>query len=286
MSKRASVHIRSQGPSPYFFNPPHSVWQNSVSERLGLTVKNDVQYEGVGLPLTDYFYHNNIRGDGNCFFRGMSFCVSGSQDDHFKFRQHVVNYEKTIAAQITQHLNINETFSSHVRKLSKSGTWARDADVLAAASLLGTDIYVYQRPSGGEWKCHQYSANALKYTNPSGKSIYLNNTNSNHFDVVQRMFRIDQTVYQQTTTPTKQLTPTKNKRLCKEVHRDRKRMTRSMQDTSEQNIRRSDDRNRKTKSRFDESNETNKVRLSTDTKHASKSHLEESDEIIKKRCVK
>lgn len=90
-------------------------------------------------------------------------------------------------AAVLNHVWSGDTFQKHISRLTKSGTNARDTDILSSAAMLNMNIYVYQK-QGNVWQWCKYSPNQLLAFDDEHiqavNGIYLVNTNENHFDVV------------------------------------------------------------------------------------------------------
>ena len=120
-----------------------------------------------------------IGGDGNCLFRALCYAITGSEQDHL-----------TIRFLICQHIRLNKTYTgmnglkylekSRMEKPMVNGT---DMELMAAANMLATDIYVFHRWGSQGLKWLLYS-NADRF----GPGIYLDNRMGNgrdgHFDYV------------------------------------------------------------------------------------------------------
>ena len=74
-------------------------------------------------------------------------------------------------------------------KVENEGVWGTDVELLAAASLLDTGIYVYTQV-GNLYKWHKFSKSMVG--GPCKKSlyaIYICNSNGIHYDVVGKRYR-------------------------------------------------------------------------------------------------
>ena len=128
-------------------------------------------------------YERKIVGDGNCFFRAISFSVTNSEDYHHVMRSAVCT-----------HLNQNqELFKAFLRdnvwsvenhllssKMSENGTWATEVEIFAMAHLLNVEIYTY---TNGHWL--RFSPNDVDSCMQSTVgAIYLSHCGQNHYNVV------------------------------------------------------------------------------------------------------
>lgn len=123
-----------------------------------------------------------IEGDGNCFFRAICYIITGSQKEHLKLREQVIAH--MIAKCSTKlhdyllqdvHQYIANSYMAH------SSTWATDAEILGAASLLKHDILVYAK-FGSSVSWLRYPA-SLSLDLKSKECLLLRNFDS-HFEPV------------------------------------------------------------------------------------------------------
>ncbi|XP_046348179.2 uncharacterized protein LOC124128768 [Haliotis rufescens] len=124
-----------------------------------------------------------IDGDGNCFFRSLSYVISGRENNHRKIRLAVVAHLREHAESF--HPFLRSGYDSVEQYISQSRmwyvrTWATELEILAAANLLGIDICTF---TDNRW---------LRYPNTqinsdtahTGRCIYLNHVGESHYDVV------------------------------------------------------------------------------------------------------
>ena len=189
----------------FYYKPGDHNWQQQVTQQLGIEncVENfhDTQPEiTLGNPNT--LVH--ILGDGNCFFRSISYYLFGTENQHELIRQLIISYMLTIPNEFEsivmpryQNSLPKQKFSARKTKpvetlqgyinnsnMTRSGTWATECEILSTASLLNTNIYIYSC-YGHQWKWLRYSPkDILPNANPHNKAIYLSHTNQNHFDCV------------------------------------------------------------------------------------------------------
>ena len=68
--------------------------------------------------------------------------------------------------------------------MARNGVWGTDIEILSAASLLSTDVFVYTK-FGDTYKWQKFSRTMLDGKKPENDcSIYLNHSNGIHYDVV------------------------------------------------------------------------------------------------------
>ena len=123
--------------------------------------------------------------DGNCLFRALSYVITGRQVYHSQMRARIVNHMKHIENFLLPH--INSSLDSYLAnsQMARNGVWGTEIEILSAASLLSTDIFVYtQFGDVGKWL--KFSRTMIDGKKPENScSIYLNHSNAIHYDVVQ-----------------------------------------------------------------------------------------------------
>ena len=165
-------------------------WQKEMCASLGLTlirgnhlhVQHPVMYNVSHHPAST----TRIAADGNCFFRSMSLVVTGSQDFHHEMRllitTHMIHASKNL-------ISSDESVEQYMKRtrMQSLGVWASEVEIIAAASLLNSTIYVYAL-CGDSNKWLRYSAD--KATCNSGfhqdECIYITNLHQ-HFETVKHM---------------------------------------------------------------------------------------------------
>lgn len=177
--------FRSQGPSVPFL-PVDAEWQKERAQIIDLKIQNCVE---VGSPVTKPVEYKPtetvpIRGDGNCFFRSLSYWITGAQNSHKMVRQILVRYMNENKDAIAGTADENYLSRNH---MSKDGEYGTDVEIFASASFLNTSIYVFA-PWGEKFKWQHFAP--LKETTSAFQkakgNIYLCNINE-HFEPVTHM---------------------------------------------------------------------------------------------------
>ena len=168
-----------------FYGPWNSacqaIWCSDLELPLMVMHKKDNK---MAKPLEKPSKLYKIIGDGNCFFRALSYAVTGRQ-----------NYHNIVRAKIIQHMRQNENallayMNSSVdeylarTEMANLGVWGTDVEIITAASLLKTDIYVYTKV-GSLYKWQRFPSSIMSgYPAKYGGGIYLQNTSGVHYDLV------------------------------------------------------------------------------------------------------
>ena len=132
------------------YAPVNQPWQVSRLRALGLS-ENDmtsaadyVQSKYVSIQQAPKAMVS-IHGDGNCFFRALSHILSGNQKLHRQLRHSVTSYLRA-NNRFFSEFSLTENYFSR-SGMENDGTWATEIEVIAAASMLATDICCFG-PSG------------------------------------------------------------------------------------------------------------------------------------------
>ena len=95
---------------------------------------------------------HQIRGDGNCFFRTISFVITGSENYHQEVRALIVSHMSNIQDAVESYcLDPGTTLEQYLEnsQMSICGTWATDVEIFVTAHLLATDICCYSPSATG-----------------------------------------------------------------------------------------------------------------------------------------
>ncbi|XP_059156774.1 uncharacterized protein LOC131941519 [Physella acuta] len=170
-------------------------WQKSQCKKLNLPFVRTVQIETPKGPqrLRDLvpFQAYPEYGDGNCLFRCLSRAVTGSSCYHEELRElivrHICRNAKKLSVLLPESFQDNPKTYIADCGMRYRGTWGSDVEIMAAAHLLKTKIFVYTK-HGETW---QWAEHNLDLTSPESKtyteSIYLMHTRQVHYDLVAEM---------------------------------------------------------------------------------------------------
>ena len=86
------------------------------------------------------------KGDGNCYFRAISYILTGSEDNHSLLKDKVVHHMNTDVTKNRQdYLNQNVNEYVNTSGISHDGVWATDGEIMATANLLSCDILIHTK---------------------------------------------------------------------------------------------------------------------------------------------
>ncbi|XP_071486145.1 uncharacterized protein [Diadema antillarum] len=177
------------------YSPVNKSDREKFSGKLGIKVNDkcsstDMQKDMVendditflSQPLTIY----RITGDGNCFYRAISYVTCGKEDSHRDVRKAIV---KHILQNKQDYVSLLRSgYTDVVKYIAKerifnNGTWATELEIMALSNLLDTDVYIYEENCS---KWNLFGASKLQFgIVTSQRGIYLQHTNGNHYDVVE-----------------------------------------------------------------------------------------------------
>lgn len=83
--------------------------------------------------------------------------------------------------------HMNSSLDTYLARtgMARNQVWGTEIEILSAASLLSTDIYVYTRFAINNNKWQKFSRTMLDGNIPENNcSIYINNSTGDHYDVV------------------------------------------------------------------------------------------------------
>ena len=151
--------------STRIFSPISPEARKKIARFLNLTV-HKTQYFGkegnLNIPGRVYI----TRGDGNCYFRAISYIITGSEENHLVIRNRVVQYMcGTISDKLQKYLNQSVNNYVNLSSMARNGVWATDAEIMATASLLEHDIVVYTK-SGDSCNGLHFLPHLLSRTHP------------------------------------------------------------------------------------------------------------------------
>ncbi|VDK68890.1 unnamed protein product [Litomosoides sigmodontis] len=94
-----------------------------------------------------------IIGDGNCLFRALAFYFAGSDIEHSRVRECIVEFE-------AEHWNefaalkgwSPDTWNDHMNNLLTDNTWGSDIELFAVAAMLSVDVWTYYDQ---RWTCYR-----------------------------------------------------------------------------------------------------------------------------------
>ena len=174
------LQIVGETTSTFTFQPLSWSSREEVGPLVQITKFNDIEFKGIGDELRGMpTLRERMISDGNCYFRAISFAISGSQDYH-EVHKCICDYIEYFPGRLTAVLtNAHDVHNGkkYLQKseMHKSNIWGTKIEILATAKCFKHDIFTYYNY---KWQRYSY----LKTL--SSDAIYLDNRAGNHFDVV------------------------------------------------------------------------------------------------------
>ena len=175
---------------PYKYHPVDDQWQRTVCINMGLIYiqSSKTTPGGLHVPLTAPASVRTIMGDGNCFFRSLSYIITGCEEQHKSVRRAIVRHMRSFGhlLHLWHHGRSVENVVEYIEitEMEEEGTWATDVEMFALTHLLGVCLYVHIDETG-MW--NKYSPCTIDSMITDGNlcemGIYMNHPRD-HFEVV------------------------------------------------------------------------------------------------------
>ena len=156
----------------------------NVGRKHGLELRvNALRYHGTHEQCTSNFHVHTVDGDGNCFFRPISYLLLGSEAKHDVVRNAVCNYIIQPENWYKLKFYIDGDIISGEEYVRKSemhvwGKWATHVELFALVQFTSKDVCVYTLDN---WMRYPASGTSKR---PTKNAFYLANHNNVHFDPV------------------------------------------------------------------------------------------------------
>lgn len=168
------------------FHPITSDWQKLKADKFKIKVVKSYKYGDM-----KNFYDKtapketvSVQGDGNCFFRAISTCIIGSENEHMRIRELITKHVEENPELYRTFLLSRGGMNQYLTSMRRAREWATDVEILAAATLLQTIIEVYFPCSiKGHIEFRWQTFKPLTHPDITYPVIYLSNKND-HFDPV------------------------------------------------------------------------------------------------------
>ncbi|XP_064617311.1 uncharacterized protein LOC135481415 [Liolophura sinensis] len=164
------------------FNPLTDEDQSLMCRKLELQKLPELDALGSSSFLGEPCTTKKIKMDGNCFFRALSFAISGTEENHRRLRlltvKHLLENSRLFSPYLRDgHVTVERYVQSS--RMKYLHTWATEVEILAASDMLQTDIYTHS----DSWLLFSKSQ-AQEQMNNSTRAIYLHHVSGCHYDVV------------------------------------------------------------------------------------------------------
>jgi len=168
----------------FSFRPTTAAWRKRQCAKLNLPppqrLPKRLNKAKLGVPVKV----NSTAGDGNCFFRTVSYELCGSAEYHAQVRDAIVTFMSSGDNAKMFHDYTTKAVATYLSEthMNEAGTWATDVEIVAAATLLQTAIYVYSDVNNPrKWYKHKPLLQGVG--SQCSENMYITNLR-NHFERV------------------------------------------------------------------------------------------------------
>lgn len=123
-----------------------------------------------------------INGDGNCFYRAVSWCLTGSQSHHAAIRESVYEFVRDNKDLLSSYCAEYKETSEAVKAIKGDGNWACATDIIALSTCFNIEIYTYLTTGWTKYCPREHPSFYQAFEKRNG-AIYLQNTSS-HYEPV------------------------------------------------------------------------------------------------------
>ena len=120
-----------------------------------------------------------IKGDGNCYFRAMSFILTGVEKHHFVVRQAICDFIEVHYDDLNLFLEEYKDGEEYLikTKMRNDATWGTELEIIAMATMARRDVIVYNHTG------------YLRYKSPFAQTqsiecFFIDNRVGGHFNVI------------------------------------------------------------------------------------------------------
>ena len=159
--------------APYFsLMDMNSVMRQMPNYRMGGTA--------WGLKPPDIVFV--IRGDGNCYFRALSFILTGTEIYHIQIWQAICDFIDIHYDDLNIFLDQFVDGGHYLRKkkMRENGTWGTELEIIVTATIAKRDVIVYNHT--GYLRYQSLFAQA-----PTIECFFIDNRAGGHFDVIREI---------------------------------------------------------------------------------------------------
>ena len=171
------------------FRPVDATWQEERAEYLKVCdVTNWHRYQDQPvrrIPITSKPKDPiPVRGDGNCFFRSVSYILFGEEGKHAPIRNLVCNFIEDNDERFYQVTNVKNYIKE--KAMRKLGVWGTEVEIFAVATILNTDMYIFTQEAKDReprWLRYAPIQDINTQLAPSKNAIFISNLH-HHFQPV------------------------------------------------------------------------------------------------------
>ena len=123
-----------------------------------------------------------IRGNGNCYFRALSFILTGTEIYHIQIWQAICDFIEIHYDNLNIFLDQFVDGGHYLRKkkMRENGTWGTELEIIATATIAKRDVIVYNHT--GYLRYQSLFAQA-----PTIECYFIDNRAGGHFNVIREI---------------------------------------------------------------------------------------------------
>lgn len=129
------------------------------------------QLDAFGLKIIQ------VTADGNCFFRALADQLDGSEEEHEKYRNMVVQYILKNREMFEPFIEDEVPFDEYCQSMEKDGTWAGHMELQAASLVTHSNICIH-RISSPRWYIQNFD-------NREARMVHLYYHDGEHYNSVR-----------------------------------------------------------------------------------------------------
>ena len=116
-----------------------------ISKDSGISIHASRTLATLGRKL------HSIKGDGNCFFRALSYIMYGTEDHHSSVRASIALFSELNVECFKKHCTASKVME-HIRCMKHQAIFATQMEAHATASCIQRTVYIFTQSSGsGEY---------------------------------------------------------------------------------------------------------------------------------------
>ena len=124
--------------------PPQGARAPPWSGKLQVTDRQKAEFDKV--MQTKKLIRVAQRGDGNCFFRTVSFLLYGNPDEHYRIRGAVCQYmklHKELFRHYVDYDDANPDFNAYIETMRADGTYADELEIRAVTEIYDLPVEIW-----------------------------------------------------------------------------------------------------------------------------------------------
>ena len=178
------VELKCKAEDKTLFTPFTPYIRRKVCATFHIPFGGKVEIKGLlGEKCTNRYVPRPVDGDGNCFFRAVSYLLVGSECEHNIVQGSIVAHIISLSSWSKLSQYILPSYKSGMdyitdKQMADQGKWVTKVEIFVCAQIMGKDIVVYML-NGWQW----YKAKRVS-GQPTKHAIFLANEHRYHFDPV------------------------------------------------------------------------------------------------------